>query len=84
MNPNENFGAADIRRALDTEGFLSPDECRLLQRLAGTVTAGAIVEIGSYRGRSTVTLACGADKNVPVYAIEPHETFKGVLIPLPT
>lgn len=81
MSPSEKVPSADINvsRALATEGFLSPDECRLLQRLAGTVTTGAIVEIGSYRGRSTVALACGANRNVPIYAIEPHETFKGVL-----
>jgi hypothetical protein len=41
-----------------------------------------IVEVGSYRGRSTVALALGSQhgsNDVPVYAIEPHEKFEGVL-----
>ena len=43
--------------------------------------AGAIVEVGSYHGRSTVALSCGAEAGakLPVYAIEPHEHFIGEL-----
>ena len=39
-----------------------------------------IVEIGSYIGLSTVALAYGSmqGNQVPVYAIEPHEKFKGL------
>jgi predicted O-methyltransferase YrrM len=52
-------------------------EAELLTRLAGEVEEGCIVEIGSWRGMSTIALAKGA--HVPVYAIEPHEQFVGVL-----
>jgi predicted O-methyltransferase YrrM len=58
-----------------------PDECLLLMRLASQVRDGAIVEIGSYRGRSTLALAMGSARgaSVPVFAIEPHAEFTGVL-----
>jgi len=52
-------------------------EEELLTRLAREVEEGCIVEIGSWRGMSTIALAKGAQ--VPVYAIEPHEQFTGVL-----
>ena len=49
--------------------------------LAASVRHGAIVEIGSYRGRSAIALAAGSSRGsgVPVYAIEPHAEFDGVL-----
>jgi predicted O-methyltransferase YrrM len=58
------------------EGMLSEDEAALLCRLASEAVY-PIVEIGSYRGRSTVALALGsrAGAGVPVYAIDPHEDF---------
>jgi MMP 1-O-methyltransferase len=59
------------------EGMISPKEAELLTELATTVNEGCIVEVGSYRGYSTIALACRA--RVPVYAIEPHEAFEGVL-----
>jgi len=70
------LGAVDA-----TPGWLSLDEATLLFNLAKQVTAGSIVEVGSYRGRSTVALALGAmaGGNRPVYAIEPHEEFTGYL-----
>jgi len=45
------------------------------------VTDGAVVEIGSFRGRSTVALAFGAraGRSPPVFAVDPHERFIGVL-----
>ena len=60
-----------------TKGWLSLDEARLLHSSAGQVTDGCIVEVGSYRGRSTIALAIGAPEGVPVYAVEPHEEFLG-------
>jgi len=62
------------------EGWLYDEEVELLYRLASDVRSGAIVEIGSYRGKSTVALALGSRDHhrVPVYAIEPHETYSGV------
>jgi Methyltransferase domain len=59
------------------EGMIGEPEAALLTRLASEVDEGCIVEIGSWRGMSTIALAKGA--RVPVYAIEPHEHFVGVL-----
>lgn len=63
------------------DGWLSLDEADLLYRLARGVSHDCIVEIGSYRGRSTIALALGsaAGHNVKIYAIDPHEPFKGPL-----
>lgn len=57
------------------EGFLSADEAELLYRLATEVPEnGNIVEIGSYRGKSTVCLGLGARwAKANVWAIDPHE-----------
>jgi len=66
-----------LRRRAKIEGMIGDLEAELLTRLASEVDEGCIVEIGSYRGMSTIALALGA--HVPVYAIEPHEHFTGVL-----
>jgi MMP 1-O-methyltransferase len=60
------------------EGFLSLPEAELLYRLASVIPAdGIIVEIGSYRGRSTICLALGAKVNSAlVYAIDPHDAYE--------
>jgi hypothetical protein len=60
---------------------LTDQELRLLFQLAARVADGCIVEVGSFRGRSTAALALGAlaGHRAPVYAIEPHEAFTGVL-----
>ena len=51
--------------------WLREDEARELYTLAGGSEAkGVIVEIGSWHGRSTVTLAMGS--KTPVYAVDPH------------
>jgi hypothetical protein len=72
----------------ETEGWLNEEEVALLYLLAKQIPAESdIVEVGSYRGRSTVALALGARHGAreqhraaaPVFAIEPHETFTGVL-----
>ena len=64
-----------------TQGMISFAEARLLYDLARQVTAGCIVEVGSYRGRSSVALAAGSrdGSQVPVYAVDPHEPFEGAL-----
>jgi MMP 1-O-methyltransferase len=55
------------------EGWLSKFEAELLFALARLVPAGqSIVEIGSYKGRSTVALAAGVRAGVPIYAVDPH------------
>ena len=64
-----------------TEGMVSFAEALLLYRLAKAVQSGCIIEVGSYRGRSTVFLGRGSlDGNHPqIYAIDPHENYVGVL-----
>ncbi len=62
-----------------TEGWLEKPEAHLLYDLARSVQGSCIVEVGSYRGRSTAALAFGsiAGSQAPVFSIEPHETFVG-------
>jgi hypothetical protein len=64
-----------------SEGMVSLDEFRLLHDLAREVRDGCIVEIGAWRGRSSIALALGsqAGGGAPVYSIEPHEWFVGAL-----
>jgi MMP 1-O-methyltransferase len=62
--------------ALKTPGFLGENEIRFLGILAACTSAkGAIVEIGSFKGKSTVLLATIAKKYGlgPVVAIDPHQ-----------
>lgn len=70
-----------MRRTLDealaavsgVDGWMSPDQGARLYRAAGSTTAGdRIVEIGSFRGRSTIVLASAAPDGVEVIAIDPH------------
>lgn len=65
---------------LSVQGATSLPQAHLLRRLACEVTKGVIIEIGAYRGRSTIALSVGSAEghNAPVYAIDPHETFKGL------
>lgn len=63
------------------EGQISPKELRVLVRLASKVAPdNVVVEIGTYRGRSTVALAFGSriGGGCRVYTIDPHFDFKGV------
>ena len=58
-----------------TEGWLSGKEADLLYRLAKNCTGrGAIVEIGSWKGKSTTCLALGsrAGAGMKITAIDPH------------
>lgn len=58
----------------DIEGWLSEGQGRtLFDAAAASSGRGAIVEIGSWKGRSTVWLAAGAARaGQRVYAIDPH------------
>jgi len=69
-----------LRTIMSVEGKITPAECSLLFELASQVSSGCIIDVGSYRGRSTVALALGslASSSVPVYAIDPHESYKGI------
>src|SRR5688572_23455379 len=72
------------RAALDVvdgvEGWLAREEAALLMDLAAAVPARqAVVELGNYRGRSTVALALGARDGcgAQVYSVDPHLEFAG-------
>jgi predicted O-methyltransferase YrrM len=55
------------------EGWLTEGQARALYGLAERCPSGGrIVEIGSFRGRSTIVLASAADPTVAVVAIDPH------------
>jgi SAM-dependent methyltransferase len=57
----------------DVEGWLTEAQARRLDRCARAVPVGGrIVEIGSFRGRSTIVLARAAPEGAEVVAIDPH------------
>jgi predicted O-methyltransferase YrrM len=70
-----------LDRAQSVPGFMVENELRFLATLAAcTPASGAIVEIGSFKGKSTVALATVAEKYRvgPVVAIDPHVGDLGV------
>jgi glycosyltransferase involved in cell wall biosynthesis/predicted O-methyltransferase YrrM len=69
---HDDFAEA-LESARGVEGWLSDDQAERLFVAGRSVTAGGrIVEIGSYRGRSTIVLAGAAADDVEVVAIDPH------------
>ena len=57
----------------NVDGWLSPDQAARLYAAAAATQAGQqIVEIGSFRGRSTFVLAGAAPDGVAIVAIDPH------------
>jgi hypothetical protein len=55
------------------EGWLSEDQARRLWNAAREVEpSGQIVEIGSFRGRSTIVLGRAAAEGVRIVAVDPH------------
>ena len=63
------------RPAGEIDGWLTPREGNLLQRLARECSGrGVIVEIGSWKSKSTIRLAAGSMEGAAaaVYAIDPH------------
>jgi len=69
--------APDLDAALaaidGVEGWLSEDQARRLWNAALEVSGpGQIVEIGSFRGRSTIVLSRAAADGVQIVAIDPH------------
>jgi predicted O-methyltransferase YrrM len=70
---DEEECADAIRVAATVEGWLTDAQAALLWEAAHRVrTGGSIVEIGSFRGRSTIVLARAAGPAVAVTAIDPH------------
>lgn len=60
-----------------TDGWLKPIEVKFLYEQARKLkNNGVIVEIGSYKGKSTICLAGGSEEGTKtkVYAIDPHMT----------
>ncbi len=75
--------AFDGRELDQFEGMISAAEAELLYRRAALLGAGCIVELGSWRGKSAIALARGAQAQPPdrrpmVHCIEPHAEFVGV------
>jgi predicted O-methyltransferase YrrM len=63
----------------DVPGWLTDEEGEALYELARACTGrGVIVEIGSWKGKSTVCLGLGsqAGSSIPVYAVDPHADYR--------
>ena len=63
----------------DIPGWLTDEEGEALYELARSCRGdGVIVEIGSWKGKSTVCLGLGsqAGRSVPIYAIDPHADYR--------
>jgi MMP 1-O-methyltransferase len=63
----------------DIPGWLTDEEGEALYELARACTGkGVIVEIGSWKGKSTVCLGLGSrdGTSVPVYAVDPHADYR--------
>jgi predicted O-methyltransferase YrrM len=77
-NPPEPGTGGPPRHALLTaldgvEGWLRPEQAEVLWRAASRLPDGAsIVEIGSYRGRSTIVLAKSMPSSARLVAVDPH------------
>ena len=57
----------------DVEGWLTEAQAHRLDRCARAVPRGGrVVEIGSFRGRSTIVLARAAPSDAEIVAIDPH------------
>jgi predicted O-methyltransferase YrrM len=68
-----SFGEAWASVA-DIKGWLTEGQARMLYEAAARVSTGAIVEIGSHHGRSTVILASAKQPDATVVAIDPYDT----------
>ncbi len=72
--------ARTVKRLIaDVPGWLTDEEGEALYELArGCTGKGAIVEIGSWKGKSTICLGLGskAGAGTRVYAIDPHADYR--------
>jgi len=63
----------------DVPGWLTDEEGEALYELARACSGrGVILEIGSWKGKSTICLGLGsrAGASVPVYAVDPHADYR--------
>jgi MMP 1-O-methyltransferase len=71
---------APVRELIkDVPGWLSDEEGEALYELARACTGrGVIVEIGSWKGKSTICLGLGsrAGRGVPIFAVDPHADYR--------
>ena len=73
MNRQQPDLVATMELVADVEGWMSPGQgATLFDSATNCPDGGLIVEIGSFRGRSTIVLATAADPSVDVVAIDPH------------
>jgi predicted O-methyltransferase YrrM len=62
-----------MERVADVDGWMTPGQAATLYDAARRCPPdGRIVEIGSFRGRSTIVLASAAAPGVEIVAIDPH------------
>jgi predicted O-methyltransferase YrrM len=65
--------ASVMRSVADVQGWMSPGQAStLFDSAAGCPKDGTILEIGSFRGRSTIVLASAAAPDVRLIAVDPH------------
>jgi MMP 1-O-methyltransferase len=73
-------GFAPVKELIkDVPGWLSDEEGEALYELARACTGrGVIVEIGSWKGKSTICLGLGsrAGKSVRIFAVDPHADYR--------
>lgn len=65
----------DKLKAFGLPGMVVTDELQLLAGYAAEVKNAAIVEVGSYLGRSAAAMAEMAREGVKVYAVDPYERY---------
>ena len=63
---------ADLDKAHRIPGWLHPDQAAMLCYVAHICPDGPIVEIGSFKGKSTVFLGKGMKPTNTLHAIDPH------------
>ena len=76
MSKNQMNSYEKIRELIkDVEGYLSFQEAVFLYNTAKNVKNGVIVEIGAYKGLSTICLGLGSKERnkVKVFSVDPHK-----------
>jgi MMP 1-O-methyltransferase len=73
-------GFAPVKELMkDVDGWLSDEEGEALYELAKDCTGkGVIVEIGSWKGKSTICLGLGsrAGEGIQIFAVDPHADYR--------